>query len=717
MKLIRQFDGTDCGAACLAIVASHYKAKYSVTSIREIAGTDTHGTNLAGLVKAGEAMGFSVQVLKGDKEALSQDLPLPFIVHIKKCEEKREFFHFVVVKKIKNKKLTIYDPSGEKKKIDIEEFAKTWTGYTVFLRPSAEFKIQDNTKGFFERFAPLLKPYIHEIIQVIIASFLLTFFGIISSLYFRYIIDDVVYSKAFTSLTSLSIGIIILTLFSSGLSAVRSHIILFFSLKMDYHLIFSYFKHVFSLPIKFFDTRKTGEILSRINDAQKVRSALSGTAVSVVIDSCMVIIAGVVLYFKSPFLFWIGLITVPLSSIIIWLFSKKFAKGYRELMGQLSEVQSYLVEAVSGAASLKALNAEDSVYDEYEKREVKAVKINYRLGILSKIQSFLNSILTGWSSNIIFFVGTYLILKDQFTVGQLISFNALLGFFTGPLQRLLTLQPSLQEAFVAGSRLGEIFDLKKEIADEGHWIKPEKILGNIEIKDLIFRYGTRKPVLNKISLNINAGESIGFVGASGSGKTSLIKLLLKFYSPESGSIKIDGHNIEDIDTKTLRAKIGYVPQDIFLFSGTIAENISIHDDNASIEDIIRVSMETGVHAFVENLPERYNTVLAERGVSLSGGERQRIALARALISDPDLLIFDEATSNLDTISEKQIHGVIENIKTKKITTLMIAHRLTTVKNCDKIFVMQNGVIAEEGNHPSLLEKKGLYYRLWNGDVL
>ncbi|MGP1529472.1 MAG: cysteine peptidase family C39 domain-containing protein [Treponema sp.] len=303
MRLIRQCDETDCGAACLAMIASHYKAKYSVTSIREFAGTDMHGTNLAGLVKAGKAMGFSVQVLKGNKEALSNDLPFPFIVHIKKCEEKKVFFHFVVVKQIKNKKLIIYDPAGEKKKINIEDFVKTWTGYTVFLSPAAEFKIQDNTTGFFERFAPLLKPYIHEIMQVIIASFLLTFFGIISSFYVRYIIDEVVYAKAFTSLTSLSIGILVVTLFSSGLSAVRSHIILFFSLKMDYHLIFSYFKHVFSLPIKFFDTRKTGEILSRINDAQKVRAALSGMAVSAVIDSCMVIIAGVVLYFNLPFFF------------------------------------------------------------------------------------------------------------------------------------------------------------------------------------------------------------------------------------------------------------------------------------------------------------------------------------------------------------------------------------------------------------------------------
>ncbi|MGP1454844.1 MAG: peptidase domain-containing ABC transporter [Treponema sp.] len=408
---------------------------------------------------------------------------------------------------------------------------------------------------------------------------------------------------------------------------------------------------------------------------------------------------------------------MPLSSIIVWLFSKKFAGAYRELMGQLSEVQSYLVEAVSGAAALKALNAEDSVYDEYEKRQLKAVKTGYTLGITRTLQTFFTGLLDGWSGNIIFWAGSYLILKDRFTIGQLFSFNALLVYFTGPLKRLLTLQPTLQEGAVAADRLGEIFDLKKEIADEGRWIKPEKIVGNIEIKGLIFRYGTRKPVLNNISLTINAGESIGFVGASGSGKTSLIKLLLKFYSPESGSIKIDGYNIEDIDTKALRAKIGYVPQDIFLFSGTIAENIAMHDEGASIEDIIKVSIETGVHSFVENLPERYNTVLAERGISLSGGERQRIALARALISDPDLLIFDEATSNLDTISEKQIHGIIENIKTKKITTLMIAHRLTTVKNCDKIFVMQNGIIVEEGKHASLLEKKGLYYRLWNGDVL
>ena len=717
MRLIKQFDGTDCGAACLAMIASHYKARYALTFIREIAGTDTHGTNLAGLAKAGEAMGFSVQVLKGELSVLNEELPVPFIAHIKRTEGKKELFHFVVIKKIGKDKITVFDPIGEKKKITFKEFSGIWTGYTVFLNPSNNFKIKGNTKGFLERFLPLLKPYTHEIIQVITASFLLTLFGIVSSLYFRYIIDDAVYSRSFTSLTTLSIGVLLLTLFSAILSAVRTHIILFFSLKMDYHLLFSYFKHIFSLPVKFFDTRKTGEILSRINDAQKVRSAISGISIAAIIDLCMVIITGIVLYIKSPFLFLISLITIPVSSIMIWFFSKKFAKGYRDLMGQLADIQSYLVEVISGSAAVKALNAEDSIYAEYENRQIKAVQTNYRLGVLSNIQSFFNSVLNGWGGNIIFWIGTYLILKDTFTLGSLVSFNALLVFFTGPLQRLLTLQPTLQEAFVAGSRLGEIFDLKKEVPDTGMWITPERLAGNIEITALVFRYGARSPVLNNISLKINAGESVGFVGNSGSGKTTLIKLLLKFYLPESGSIKIDGYNIEDIDTKALRSKIGYVPQDIFLFSGTIAENISLHNPEASIEDIIKISIETGVHSFVDNLPERYNTVIAERGASLSGGERQRIALARALLSDPDLLIFDEATSHLDTISEKQIHGIIENIKNKKITTLMIAHRLTTVKNCDKIFVMQNGAILEEGNHNTLLRKKGLYHKLWTGNIL
>lgn len=714
MRLITQFDGTDCRAACLAMVASHYKAKYSVTSIRNIAGTDVHGTNLAGLAKAGTAMGFSVQVLRGNKEALSAQLPFPFIAHIKKTELQKEFFHFVVIKKIKKEKIIIYDPAGEKKKTTLEDFCKVWTGYTVFLTPSETFQIKNNTKGLFERFLPLLKPHIPYLIQVIIASFLLTLFGILSSLYFRHIIDDVVYARSFNSLTVLSIGMILLTLFSSFLSAIRTRIVLYFSLKIDFTLIFSYFKHIFSLPQHFFDSRKTGEILSRMADAEKVRQALSGTAVSVVIDSCMVIIAGIVLFFKSSVLFWIGIITVPISSIIMWVFSKKFAKGYREVMGRQAEVQSYLVEAVSGSAAIKALNAEDSVYDEYEQKQMKVVQMSYKLGILSNLQSLFNSLLSGWSGNAVFWVGSYLILKDSFTVGQLISFNTLLGFFTAPLGRLLTLQPALQEAFVAANRLGEIFDIKKEIPEQGKWIELKKINGTIEFENIIFRYGTRLPVLNNINLKINAGEMIGFVGASGSGKSSLIKLLLKFYTPESGSIKIDGYNIEDIDTRILRSKIGYVPQDIFLFSGTIAENIAMHNPHASMEEIIKAAMETGVHSFVEKLPERYNTVLAERGSSLSGGEKQRIALARALLSNPDLLIFDEATSNLDTISERQIHNMITKTKNKNTTVILIAHRLTTVVNCDTIFVMEAGKIIESGTHDNLLANNGLYHKLWNG---
>lgn len=717
MHLIKQLDETDCGAACIAMIARFYKSSYPVTRIREIAGTDRQGTNLAGMVQAGNALGFSVQALKGDAQALTPQLPVPFIAHIKKSTPQGELLHFVVISRITAKKITVFDPAGEKKHISYADFLKEWTGYVLFFTPNEHFTVQKETVGLFARFLPLFRPYIGVVAQVLTASLLLTVFGILASLYFRSVIDDVVYTRALTSLTAFSIGILFLTLFQAIVTAIRSHLVLYFSLKIDFNLIFSYFKHVLALPLSFFDSRKTGEILSRMEDSQKVRQAISEAVVSVIMDILMLAVVGVALFFQSSQLFWIALATVPISSVMVWGFSKKFARGYRALMSESSEVQSYLVEAISGSGTVKAFNAESAVYREYEKRQLKAVKTGYTLGITRTLQTFFTGLLDGWSGNIIFWVGSYLILKDRFTVGQLFSFNALLVYFTGPLKRLLTLQPTLQEGAVAADRLGEIFDIAEEIPQDGKWITPASYHGFITADNITFRYGTRRSVLNGVSFTVNAGERVAFVGASGCGKTTLIKLLLKFYSPESGSLSIDQYNIEDVDTKHLRAHIGYVPQEVFLFSGTIAENIALHKPEASLEEIIEASIQTGVHSFVEQLPARYNTVLSERGMSLSGGERQRIALARALLSKPDILIFDEATSSLDTLSERHIHQVLESLKDKKRTTVMIAHRLSTVVHCDRIFVMDKGLIAESGTHTELLERGGLYYRLWNGETV
>jgi ABC-type bacteriocin transporter len=712
MKHIPQLDETDCGAACLAMVASHYKTKQTITSIRQIAGTDRQGTNLAGMVKAAQTLGFDSKALKGNADALKPGLPLPFIAHTQQPSESGVLLHFVVVYGLNEKNVKVADPGKGKLRLSRDDFLKLWTGYAVFMSPKADFTPKQEAKGLFARFLPLLRPYTGALVEVGLASLLLIIFGILGSLYFRYLIDEVIFSRAQTTLMVLSIGVIVLTLFQVLLGAVRNHLLLHFSLKVDFGLIFSYFRHVLRLPMGFFDSRKTGEILSRMEDAQKIRGALSEAAISVVMDSLMVVVVGVVLFFQARSLFWIAILVVPLSSLVVWLYSKPYARRYRELMGQSAEVQSYLVESINGSATVKALNAAELVNDEFEKRQMKAVWTGYRLGVSQNIQSLFVGLIDGWGNNVLFWVGSYLILKDQLSLGQLVSFNALLGYFIDPLKRLLNLQPHLQEAFVAADRLGEILDLPEEIKAEGRWLKPEVIHGRIEARDLAFRYGTRRLVLDGINFVIEPGSWAAFVGPSGCGKTSLVKLLLKFYEPERGELRIDNNNIGDIDTIHLRTRIGYVPQEVFLFSGTIADNIALHQPDADLDAIVAAAKRAGAHDFIVDLPQRYNTVLSERGASLSGGERQRLALARALLGCPELLIFDEATSNLDSISERLIHKTLESLRDSKTTTIVIAHRLSTVMHCDKIFVMDQGKIVESGKHDELVHSGGLYARLW-----
>ena len=719
MTHIPQLDETDCGAACLAMIARHHKSHHSLTTIRETAGTDRQGTNLAGMIKAGQALGFDTKALKGTPEALTPELLSPFVAHIARPKEGtgQVLLHFVVVAKITKKHLFVLDPGEGKRRWTRDEFLKVWTGYVVFFTPNADFKPVKETKGLFSRFLPLLVPHAGTLVRVAVASLLLIVFGILGSLYFRYLIDEVLFSRAEFTLHVLGIGVVVLTLFQVLLGAVRNHLLLHFSLKVDFRLIFSYFRHVLRLPVGFFDSRKTGEILSRMEDAQHIRNALSQASVSVVMDTLMVVVVGVFLFFQSTTLFWIALATVPLSTLVIWLFAKPFAKKYREMMAQGADVQSYLVEAVAGNATVKALNAGDLVFREYEKRQMKAVWTGYRLGVTQNLQSLFVGLIDGWGGNVLFWVGSWYILQGQVSLGQLISFNALLGYFLGPLKNLLNLQPSLQQAFVAADRLGEILDLDEEIPAEGRWLKPDKFNGRLEVKDLSFRYGTRRLVLEGLDFAVEPGQWVAFVGASGCGKTTLVKLLLKFYKPEKGEVRLDGHNLEDLDTLHLRGRIGYVPQEIFLFSGTIAENIALHKPEASLEDIVASAEKAKAHDFIVDLPQRYNTVLAERGASLSGGERQRLALARALLGQPDLLIFDEATSNLDTLSEHEIHQTLDTLRGDKITTILIAHRLSTVVRCDQIFVMEKGRIVERGRHDDLKTAGGLYSRLWQGNSL
>lgn len=313
---------------------------------------------------------------------------------------------------------------------------------------------------------------------------------------------------------------------------------------------------------------------------------------------------------------------------------------------------------------------------------------------------------------LIIWVGTDSVLKGNLTIGGLLTFNALLAYFFNPIQSLIHLQPQLQTAIVASDRLGEILDLESEDILHGKTkISPDSLKGDIEIKHIDFRYGTRQLVLKDINIVIKEGQSIAFVGESGSGKTTLSKLLLDFYKPERGEILIRGMNIEDIDLSALRSKIGYISQETFLFSGTILDNFKLANTNITLEQIIEVCKLTKAHDFINELPLRYDTYLEENAANLSGGQKQRLSIARALIKHPDILIMDEATSSLDSVTEKAIDDTIKKI-THQMTTITIAHRLSTIVSCDQIYVMDKGRIIEAGSHIALLQQKGMYYNLW-----
>lgn len=715
MKYVQQLDITDCGAACLSMIASHYGSHIDITHIREKAGTDTEGTNLNGMLIAARTYGLKARAVKGKPEAITPNLGVPFIAHMHIDRGDDDWVeHYVVVKGIGKKKIEIWDPDPlyRKRKLSYEKFFEWWTGYAIFLEPDVSLK---NTKkeNLLKKFLPVFMPHTKILIYSMLSSVVLLFLGIIVSFYYKYIFDEVIYSKAELTLHTLTLGVILVILFQSAIGTFRSVLLSHFSYKTDLQLNFSYLSHIFKLPLSFFESRKSGEILSRLGDLNKIKQTISSAALSGVMDLLMLVVSGPILFSISSKLFFISFTTVLMMSAVSMVFAKIYRSYYSKVMSQNANVQSFLYESLNGVSTVKALNAEEKVVNDYEQKKMTAVNTDWKLNKYGIAQGLISDIVSGMSGILIYWIGFSAILSGSLSFGTLITFNSLLGYFTGPLFRLVNIQNSVQEAFVAAERVGEILELEAEKDDSKKMLKPENIQGNIKFEDVTFAYGSRKPVYEHFNLEIAPNSWTAFVGPSGCGKSTFVKLILKFYEVNSGRVCLDGNDIKDIDISYLRSRIGYVPQDIFLFSGTIAENISLHKTDASMEEIMAAAKKAGADDFIQKLPKRYETELGEHGGGLSGGEKQRLALARALLGNPSMIILDEATSSLDNVSEMEIHKVIRKLKEENIAVILIAHRLTTVMNCDKIFVMKNGAVLEEGTHKELLEKNGLYKEMWS----
>ncbi len=749
MNKFKQHDERDCGAACLSMIASHYGLKYPISKYRELTKTDQNGANLYGLCDAAQKIGFHAEALSGNMDELLDgvkkgEIKFPFIAHIINEDYMQ---HFVVVLNIKNNKFIIADPAKGKVKYTIEQFAELWNSYIVTFEKTDNFQKGNYTKGSFKKFFSLLKGQYTKLSSVIILSLIISFIGIIGSFVFEIIIDDFytvnetiiceedctdehehiteetvsenenLFDRIVGFLTNNAsnfnlffVCLIGLYILQALIQFLRGYLISHVSKRIDMRLMIPYYDHIIDLPISAVSTRKTGEYLSRFSDADAVREAVSGATLTLILDSFMVIACGIILFLENAILFYISLVVIFLYAVIIFCYKKPLENINRDVMENNARVQSYLKESIDGIETIKANHTENITKAKNNSKFNRLINAVFKNNIISISQDSICDLIELVGTIIILWVGFGMVLANKVTIGSLITFYALLAYFTEPIKNLIGLQPMMQTAVIAAERLNDILDIPTEEKETKQ--NKDIAFDNITFSNIDFRYGNHELVLRNISFEINKGEKVAIVGESGCGKTTLAKLLLKFYQAEKGEILVDGKKLSLVSTNEIRDKISYIDQNTFLFSDTVKNNLTFGDQELTDEHIKDACNAAKADEFIQELPFGYDTFLDENGKNLSGGQRQRLAIARALLRKPKLIIFDEATSNLDTITESAIKDTIFDLN-KELTCIIIAHRLSTIKNCDKIIVMDKGCVVEIGTHEQLLHQHGKYFELYN----
>lgn len=706
-----QVDTRDCGVAALAMVLGYYGSYVSLATLREKAKTTNDGTTALGLVKVAEELGFETRALKADMTLFGmEEVSYPFIAHVLKDGK---LLHYYVVTGYDKHSIHVADPDPQVKmtKIPRERFAQEWTGITIFLAPSPAYKPSQEKKNGLLDFIPLLTKQKGLITNIVLATLLVTVINIVGSYYLQSIIDTYVPDQLKTTLGMISVGLIIVYILQQFLSYAQEYLLLILGQRLSIDVILSYIKHVFQLPMSFFATRRTGEIISRFTDANRIIDALASTILSIFLDVSIVSVIAVVLFSQNASLFFLTLLGIPVYALIIFLFMKPFEKMNHETMEANSVLSSSIIEDINGIETIKSLTSEKQRYQKIDKEFVTYLKKSFAYSRSESLQKVLKAAARLILNVLILWVGATLVMDQKISLGQLITYNTLLVYFTNPLENIINLQTKLQAARVANERLNEVYLVQSEFEEEKLIRDLSPLQANIEFRGVSYKYGYGKNVLSDIEFSIPAGSKTSFVGVSGSGKTTLAKMLVNFYDPNQGEICLGGVNLNQLDKKALRQYINYLPQQPYVFNGTILENLLLGArEGTSQEDILRAVELAEIRADIERMPLNYQTELTADGAGISGGQRQRIALARALLTDAPVLILDEATSSLDILTEKRI---IDNLMQLDKTIIFIAHRLTIAERSEKVVVLDQGRIVESGSHQELLEKEGFYYHLVN----
>jgi HlyB family type I secretion system ABC transporter len=701
-----QQSAADCGAACLVMIGRYWGKMFKINRVREMAVISRDGSSLKTLATAAESLGFNSRPVKASLNQLAQQ-KLPAIAHWRGN-------HYLVVYAITDQSVIIGDPAVGQRRLTPAEFNKDWTGYCLLLEPSiALTKTEEPDSGIFWQLLTLLKPHRMVIGEIFVASIVLQIFGLISPIFTQLILDRAIIHKSADSLTTFSVGLIMMACFQIAMASLRQYLIYVTAIRIDTAMLVGFIRHALSLPLNYFDTRQVGDITSRMQDNHKIRSFITGETLGLLLDIMSVFVYISLMFVYSWKLAVLVLVTIPpflLLNVVATPFLKKIS---REVSVATAEENSYLIEALTGVRTVKSMAVEKTVRWRWEELLNHEVKQQYRskmFGIRLQIGS---SFLESFSSIALLWLGATLVISGEFSIGQLFAFNMLSANVISPFKRLAALWNQFQEMMIAVERICDVIEAPpEENLQQDNRRRMGKLKGRVVFDRVTFRYNphTETNTLENLSFTIEPGQTVALVGRSGSGKTTISKLLLGLYPPTAGKILIDGQDLAGIALHSLRSQVGVVDQNTFLFSGSIYDNITLGYAQATRQEVQQATMLAGADEFIQKMPMGYETQIGEGGGMLSGGQRQRLAIARALLGNPRLLVFDEATSSLDTESERIIQKNLETICQGR-STLIIAHRLSTVRNADLILVLDQGILIESGNHRELMAKRGQYFHL------
>lgn len=655
------------------------------------------------LLRIVKHFGFKAKLKKMALDRLIDAFPLPAIAI------DHNGTYSVVLKSTPNKsQVLLFDPPH--KKIIERPFAEFEADIDQFLILRHK-KISSQVIFGFRWFLQEIVKFKRIIGEVLLGSFVVQLFGLVTPLFTQVILDKVIVHRSLTTLDILAIAFIAVSIFELLLNIARNYIFIHTANKLDVKLGSKLFKHLLGLPFMYFETRKVGNIAARVRELDTIREFITNKAVSVIIDLFFSFVFVAVMLIYSVKLTLVVIVFVSLIAVIYLVITPELRRRLEDKFQMSAASHSYLVESVTGMQTVKSLAVEGTMQRRWEDQLGRYVRSSFRLANMANISGSVSKTAQRLMTISILFIGVRLVLQNQLTIGQLIAFQMFAGQFSGPVLRLVNLWNEFQQALLSVDRLSDILNHPLEVASDKAITLPE-LNGAVRLDNISFQYAPSGPkAIDSISYFIKPGMSVGIVGRSGSGKSTLAKLMQRLYIPNEGSIYIDDIDVRHLNPYWLRFNIGVVLQENYLFSGTIRDNIALPQPDAPMERILQASQISGAHEFVAQMPEGYDTQVSERGASLSGGQRQRIAIARALLTNPRLLIFDEATSALDYEAEKIIRTNMQRIKQGR-TTVIIAHRLSTIKDSDVIIVMEKGRIVESGTHEQLLDLGGYYQHLY-----